>query len=61
MADPPAPPVPQAKPRVSIEDEKDPDGPAVGPNGRRKVAYYRRGVSRALVISAALLCSVWLF
>ncbi len=31
-----APATPPAKPEPSIDEERDPEGPAVGPGGRRK-------------------------
>lgn len=58
MANPPAS---QPKPTPSIDEERDPDGPIVGPAGRKKVGILSTGVSRAIVIAAFLICSVWLF
>ena len=60
MAEDKAPPAP-AKPEPSIEEERDPDGPKVGPTGRRKAGILSTAISRAVVIAAILLCSVWLF
>lgn len=61
MADDKSSPAPPAKPEPSIDEERDPDGPAVGPSGRRKAGILSTAISRAVVISAILLCSVWLF
>lgn len=61
MAEDKVPPAAPAKPRPSVDEERDPDGPVVGPAGRKKVGLLSTGVSRAIVISAFLLSSVWLF
>lgn len=55
------PPPPPQRPSVSLDDERDPDGPKVGPAGRKRVGILSTAISRAIVISAVLLCSVWLF
>ncbi len=60
MSDAPDSPKSQP-PNVSLEDEREPDGPKIGPAGRQKVGMLSTGVSRAIIISTILLCSVWMF
>ena len=61
MADETPAPKPPPPPRPPINEDRDPDGPKLGPPGRQKDGALSTSVSRAVIISTILICSVWLF
>ena len=62
MADDAPAPKPPPPPRPPIRDDRDPDdGPKHGPIGKQNDGPLATSISRAVIISTILLCSIWLF